>query len=74
MGDKWVGLILVALADGARRYSELHRTITGVSQKMPARTLRSLGRSLLPVMAAIKPWAETNIEQVVAHREHYDSR
>ncbi len=99
IADKWASLVLVAPADGSRRYSELNRTITGVSQKMPAQTLRSLerdglltrrvtasvpvrvdyeltplGRGLLPVMATIKAWAEANIEEVPAHREHYDSR
>ncbi|MEV0681792.1 winged helix-turn-helix transcriptional regulator [Actinosynnema sp. NPDC050436] len=74
IADKWVGLVLVAPADGSRRYSELNRTITGVSKKMPAQTLRSLGRSPRPVTATIKSWAEADIEQVPAHREHYDSR
>ncbi len=40
--DKWVGLILAALADGPRRYGELHTTIDGVSQKMLTQTLRGL--------------------------------
>jgi DNA-binding HxlR family transcriptional regulator len=42
--DKWVTLILSALADGEQRYSELSRTIAGVSQKMLTQTLRNLER------------------------------
>ncbi|MEV0198881.1 helix-turn-helix domain-containing protein [Nonomuraea sp. NPDC050691] len=99
ISDKWVSLLLNALAGGPRRYSDLSRTVAGVSQKMLTQTLRTLerdglvsrsvtpsvpvrvdyeltplGRSLLPVMRAIKQWAETNIEQVIAARETYDAR
>jgi DNA-binding HxlR family transcriptional regulator len=44
ISDKWVTLILVALADGPQRYSDLGRVIAGVSQKMLTQTLRSLER------------------------------
>ena len=44
LSDKWVTLVLTALADAPRRYSELSRTIAGVSQKMLTQTLRTLER------------------------------
>jgi DNA-binding HxlR family transcriptional regulator len=44
ISDKWVTLILVALADGPLRYSDLSRIIAGVSQKMLTQTLRTLER------------------------------
>ncbi|GAA4623085.1 helix-turn-helix domain-containing protein [Actinoallomurus vinaceus] len=44
ISDKWVTLILNALADGPRRYSDLGRIIAGVSQKMLTQTLRGLER------------------------------
>lgn len=52
ISDKWVTLVLVALASGpdctddprAMRYSELSRLLAGVSQKMLTQTLRSLER------------------------------
>jgi DNA-binding HxlR family transcriptional regulator len=44
ISDKWVSLILNALADGPQRYSDLSRTIAGVSQKMLTQTLRALER------------------------------
>ncbi|WP_033221468.1 winged helix-turn-helix transcriptional regulator [Kitasatospora phosalacinea] len=97
ISDKWVSLVLNALAGGPLRYSEVSRTVAGVSQKMLTRTLRSLerdglvartvtpavpvrvdyaltglGRSLLPVVAAAKDWAETHIEEVHAARRAYD--
>lgn len=45
ISDKWVALILAALAEPrALRYSELSRRLAGVSQKMLTQTLRSLER------------------------------
>ncbi|HEX5088295.1 MAG TPA: helix-turn-helix domain-containing protein [Nocardioides sp.] len=44
ISDKWVTLVLAALEDGPLRYSQLARTIAGVSQKMLTQTLRSLER------------------------------
>jgi DNA-binding HxlR family transcriptional regulator len=44
ISDKWVTLILVALADGALRYRDLCLIIAGVSQKMLTQTLRTLER------------------------------
>jgi DNA-binding HxlR family transcriptional regulator len=97
ISDKWVSLVLAALADGPRRYNDLARKIAGVSQKMLTQTLRTLerdglvsrtvtpavpvrvdyeltplGRTLLPVMQAIKSWAETHIRKVESARLDYD--
>ena len=97
LSDKWVTLVLTALAGSPRRYSELSRTIAGVSQKMLTQTLRMLerdglvsrtitasvpvrvdyqltplGRTLLPVVRAIKDWSETHIAEVHAARGAYD--
>jgi DNA-binding HxlR family transcriptional regulator len=44
LSDKWVSLILCSLAEGEQRYSEIARTIAGVSQKMLTQTLRNLER------------------------------
>jgi DNA-binding HxlR family transcriptional regulator len=44
MGDKWSVLVIVNLGDGPRRFSELRRTIGGISQKMLTTTLRGLER------------------------------
>ncbi|GAB2670963.1 winged helix-turn-helix transcriptional regulator [Kribbella swartbergensis] len=49
ISDKWVTLIISALADGPQRYSDLSRRIAGVSQKMLTQTLRSLERDGLLV-------------------------
>jgi DNA-binding HxlR family transcriptional regulator len=97
LSDKWVTLVLTALADAPRRYSDLARTIAGISQKMLTQTLRTLerdglisrsvtasvpvrvdyelialGRTILPVVGAIKRWSETHIEEIHVARAAYD--
>jgi DNA-binding HxlR family transcriptional regulator len=45
IGDKWAGLVIVALGlEGRMRYSKLSTRIDGVSQKMLTQTLRGLER------------------------------
>jgi DNA-binding HxlR family transcriptional regulator len=44
LSDKWVTLLVCALADGPQRYSDLARRVAGVSQKMLTQTLRTLER------------------------------
>ena len=45
VAGKWQVLILYALRDGKRRYSELQGTVEGISQKMLTQTLRELERN-----------------------------
>jgi DNA-binding HxlR family transcriptional regulator len=44
IGDTWSVLVVVMLADGPQRYTELARKIQGVSPKMLTQTLRGLER------------------------------
>lgn len=44
VGDKWSVLVVVMLEDGPKRFSELKRSIEGVSQRMLTLTLRGLER------------------------------
>jgi DNA-binding HxlR family transcriptional regulator len=44
ISDRWSMIVVKALAEGIRRYGELHRGIDGISQKMLTQTLRSLER------------------------------
>ncbi|AKN68473.1 HxlR family transcriptional regulator [Streptomyces sp. PBH53] len=44
LSDKWVSLVVAALAPGPLRYSDLGRKIAGVSPKMLTQTLRALER------------------------------
>jgi DNA-binding HxlR family transcriptional regulator len=42
VASKWGVLVLGTLTDGTRRWSELHRAVEGISEKMLASTLRAL--------------------------------
>jgi DNA-binding HxlR family transcriptional regulator len=44
VGDKWSILVIMTLAGGTRRFSELKRMIDGISQRMLTLTLRGLER------------------------------
>ncbi|MFE6838465.1 winged helix-turn-helix transcriptional regulator [Streptomyces sp. NPDC057705] len=64
ISDKWVGLIVSALAqadDRSLRYSDLGRKIPGVSQKMLTQTLRSLERDGL-VSRTVTPTVPVRVD------------
>jgi DNA-binding HxlR family transcriptional regulator len=44
IGDKWTTLIIGLLEDGPKRFSQLQRSVRGISHKMLTQTLRSLER------------------------------
>lgn len=44
VGDKWSVQVIASLGSGPRRFSELRRSIEGVSQRMLTLTLRGLER------------------------------
>ena len=44
IGDKWSVMLVMELSGGTRRFSELRRTLHGISQKMLTTSLRGLER------------------------------
>lgn len=44
IGDKWTTLILIVLAGGPRRFSEIHRAVPDISKRMLTQSLRDLER------------------------------
>jgi DNA-binding HxlR family transcriptional regulator len=44
VGDKWSVLVIYLLGDGTRRFTELLRSIEGISQRMLTVTVRGLER------------------------------
>ncbi len=44
VGGKWTSLMILGLADGPRRFSQLRRFIPDISQRMLTQTLRDLQR------------------------------
>ena len=84
ISDKWKVLILRDLLTGTKRFGELKKSLTGVSQKVltsqlenglverkaypevPPRveySLTPLGRSLQPIMDAMRVWGEQYKQQ-----------
>lgn len=67
---RWKLFILRELIDGVRRFSDLQRALTGVSQKVLQRTvypevpprveyaLTALGSELIPVLEGLHAWGE----------------
>ena len=67
VGDKWSMLTINALADGPRRFSELRRSIEGISQRMLTLTLRGLERDGLvtrTVTPSIPPRVDYELTQL----------
>ena len=54
VGDKWTVQVVAALSDGPRRFSELRRTVEGISQRMLTLTVRGLERDGL-VLRSVEP-------------------
>lgn len=44
VGDKWSVQVVVQLGDGPKRFNELRRIVSGISQRMLTLTLRGLER------------------------------
>ncbi len=99
IADKYTVLVIIFLQNGPRRFGELQRIITGISQKVLTQTLRNLerdglvtrtvyaevpprveyaltalGTTLIQPLAALRNWAERNIEAVAAAQQSYDAR
>lgn len=77
VGDKWSVLVIKLLGDGTMRFSELMRSIEGISQRMLTLTVRQLERDGLVrrtvyptvpprVEYALTPLGETLLEPVMA--------
>lgn len=89
MDSKWKTFIIRDLTSGAKRNSELKRSLSGISQKVLTTTLNSmiedglvirvdfleipphveyeltpLGKTLLPVVEAMRKWGEFYKEQL----------
>ena len=61
VGDKWSVLVVVLLGEGPKRFSELRRSVEGVSQRMLTLTLKGLERDGMvrrTVYATIPPRVE----------------
>lgn len=67
VGDKWSVLIVAVLGEGRRRFSDLRRSIEGISQRMLTLTLRGLERDGLltrTVYPTIPPRVEYELTEL----------
>ncbi len=53
VGDKWSVMIIVKLGDGPMRFSEIKRSISGISQRSLTLTLRGLEREGLAIRTVL---------------------
>ena len=61
VGDKWSVLVVILLRDGRMRFSDLRRSIEGISQRMLTQTLRQLERDGL-VNRTVYPEVPVRVE------------
>lgn len=61
ISNKWVTLIMIALADEPKRFRRLMRQVQGISQKMLTQTLRALERDGL-VNRDVLPTSPVQVE------------
>ncbi len=64
IANKWTAIIIYCLSQGTKRYSELQREISDISQKMLTQTLRSLERDGIverKVYAVVPPMVEYSL-------------
>jgi len=69
VGDKWTVLILMALRHGPKRFNELKRTVSGVSQQMLTRTLKALERDGM-VTRTVHPTVPPQVEYALTALGH----
>ena len=69
VGDKWSMLVVMLLGPGPRRFNELKRAVTGVSQRMLSLTLRRLERDGL-VSRTVTPTVPPRVDYALTGLGH----
>lgn len=67
LGNKWKVLILRALVQGTKRFGELSRAISGISQKMLTQQLRQMEKDDIikrKVYAEVPPRVEYSLTEI----------
>lgn len=67
MGDKWKVLIIRDLLEGTKRFGELRKSLTGISQKVLTQQLRTMeGNGLVnrEVFAEVPPRVEYSLTEL----------
>src|SRR6516165_2304641 len=83
VGDKWSMYAIDLLGQGTMRFSELHRSIDGITARMLTVTLRGLerdgivtrmGRTLLDAIGQLVTWADSHLTEIGAAQAAYDAK
>ena len=73
LGDKWSMLVLTTLnVNGTMRFSDIHKTIDDISQRMLTRVeycLTELGTTLMPHIESLVNWAVGNMDEILTSRQ-----
>jgi len=69
VGDKWSVLIVMALRDRARRFSDIKRAVGAISQRMLTLTLRNMERDGL-VTRRVFPTSPPTVEYELTEMGH----
>jgi DNA-binding HxlR family transcriptional regulator len=69
VGDKWTVLVIGTLQKKPRRFSEIKRSIGGISQQMLTRTLKSLERDGM-VTRTVHPTVPPQVEYALTDLGH----
>ena len=69
IGDKWTVLVVMALSERSKRFSELRREIPSVSQRMLTLTLRNLERDGL-VSRSVTPTIPPRVDYELTELGH----
>jgi len=69
VGDKWSVLVIYLLGDGTRRFTELLRSIDGISQRMLTVTVRGLERDGL-VTRTVHPVVPPRVDYALTTKGH----
>lgn len=67
IGDKWTVKVVIVLAQGPMRYSQIFKQVGGVSQRMLTLTLRSLERDGL-VSRTVYPTIPPRVDYTLTER------
>ena len=69
IGDRWSAIVLAELSDGPRRYGELRRSISGISQRMLTYSLRGLERDGM-ISRTVRPTTPPQVEYALTEVGH----
>ena len=67
LGDKWTILLLMVLGDRRMRFTELHRAVNGISERMLTVTLRNLEHDRI-LIRTIYPTIPPRVEYELSDR------